>query len=167
MRAVGFRPIAGGTSANFVVADENGRQVDVHLVDLQTTRIDGQGAEIYGPMGLEYQVGCLEGRGQVWGGRCLAAPPTFRSRHPRATRRMRTILGAGWRCTGAVGSCCLLRTRWMLVNPASLPPRRPAHKLHWGIASLASLACPATWGYNSPVASPGAGWRERGGLPRR
>jgi len=62
-----FRLVDGGTPQNFVVADAQGREVDVHLVDPEVVRSDEHGVAVYGPRGLAYEVGALEGRGTVLG----------------------------------------------------------------------------------------------------
>ena len=58
----GFRENAGGTPWNFVLVDERGRQVDVH-----TVRFDEHGNGLYGPNGLMYPAGSLDGIGTVRG----------------------------------------------------------------------------------------------------
>jgi lincosamide nucleotidyltransferase A/C/D/E len=45
----GFRETDGGTAWNFVVADQSGLEVDVHVV-----RFDPEGNALYGPAGLLY-----------------------------------------------------------------------------------------------------------------
>ncbi len=67
MGDAGFGRVAGGTPLNFVLVDGNGRQVDVHLVDLGTVTRDEHGTAVHGPSGLAYEVGSLEGRGTVLG----------------------------------------------------------------------------------------------------
>ncbi len=67
MEGAGFRPVDGGTPVNFVLRDGGGREVDVHLVDIDSVRLNDQGIEIYGPNGQEYEVGSLDGRGIVDG----------------------------------------------------------------------------------------------------
>lgn len=60
----GFRENAGGTPWNFVLVDERGREVDVH-----TVRFDEKGNGLYGPNGLMYPAGSLDGIGTVRGTR--------------------------------------------------------------------------------------------------
>lgn len=67
MAAAGFRMVAGGTPFNFVMVDDTGGEVDVHVVDLTTVGVNDAGVELYGPNGLPYEVGCLEGEGIVLG----------------------------------------------------------------------------------------------------
>jgi lincosamide nucleotidyltransferase A/C/D/E len=67
MGQAGFWLVEGGTPKNFVVVDDQGHEVDVHLVDINTTELDDQGVERYGPNGLGYEVGSLEGHGTVLG----------------------------------------------------------------------------------------------------
>lgn len=73
----GFAPFRDDGPFNFVLADSGGHQVDVHLVDLDTTRTDDNGAEVYGPNGLEYEVGCLAGSGMVSGRPVLCCTAEF------------------------------------------------------------------------------------------
>lgn len=66
MHEAGFEMFREDSAMNFVLIDGAGRQVDVHLVDLTSTLwVDGQ--EVYGPNGLAYQVGALEGTGTIAG----------------------------------------------------------------------------------------------------
>jgi hypothetical protein len=58
----GFREIEGGIPWNFVLADERGREVDVH-----TVRFDEEGNGLYGPNGLMYPAGSLDGIATVRG----------------------------------------------------------------------------------------------------
>jgi lincosamide nucleotidyltransferase A/C/D/E len=44
-----------------------GRMVDVHLVDVSTTTVRESGLGTYGPAGLPFEVGSLEGRGTIAG----------------------------------------------------------------------------------------------------
>jgi lincosamide nucleotidyltransferase A/C/D/E len=60
----GFREKPGGTPWNFVLVDERGREVDVHAV-----RFDEDGNGLYGPDGLMYPAGSLDGTGTVRGTR--------------------------------------------------------------------------------------------------
>jgi hypothetical protein len=47
------------------MADTAGREVDVHLVDRTVVAHDANGVEIYGPNGLEYEVGSLDATGVI------------------------------------------------------------------------------------------------------
>ncbi|WP_326678200.1 nucleotidyltransferase domain-containing protein [Streptomyces sp. NBC_01237] len=52
---------------NWVLSDTADRRVDVHLVDLSSTRLDERGAHVHGPDGIAYPVGSLDGTGTVLG----------------------------------------------------------------------------------------------------
>jgi len=65
MEVVGFRTFRVDNAFNWVLIDGRGRSVDVHLVDFSETIVDGAGAAIYGPAGLPFEVGSLEGRGII------------------------------------------------------------------------------------------------------
>src|SRR6266849_3290059 len=70
MRAAGYGSVRvdpGGGPMNFVVFDDQAHEVDVHLVDLSATRTSERGVGVYGPNGLEYEVGCLDGVGKIDG----------------------------------------------------------------------------------------------------
>lgn len=69
MRDHGFRPLREDGPYNQVLTDDAGRRVDVHAVDLGVTRTDERGVEVYGPGGLPYPVGSLNGSGRVRGRR--------------------------------------------------------------------------------------------------
>ena len=56
----GFHEKDGGKAWNFVVVDPRGREVDIH-----TVRFDAQGNGLYGPDGLMYPAGSLDGMGKV------------------------------------------------------------------------------------------------------
>jgi lincosamide nucleotidyltransferase A/C/D/E len=74
MAEAGFSRLRGARP-NFVLADAAGREVDVHLVDLASTRPGPDGTVTYGALGLEYEVGSLEGTGSIGGRavRCITA----------------------------------------------------------------------------------------------
>lgn len=80
MEGAGFRLVEGGTPTNFVVADDQGHKVDVHLVDVYTVRRDERGIQVYGPNGLAYEVGCLEGKGMVLGRQVSCCTAEFQVR---------------------------------------------------------------------------------------
>jgi lincosamide nucleotidyltransferase A/C/D/E len=67
MAAAGFRTYRVDNDFNWVLIDERGRLVDVHLVDFSTTTVDASGVSMYGPAGLPFEVGSLEGRGTIAG----------------------------------------------------------------------------------------------------
>jgi lincosamide nucleotidyltransferase A/C/D/E len=67
MDALGFRTYRIDNEFNWVLSDAKGRLVDVHLVDFSETAVNEAGKEIYGPAGLEFEVGSLEGRGTIAG----------------------------------------------------------------------------------------------------
>jgi lincosamide nucleotidyltransferase A/C/D/E len=78
MRAAGFvrKATAPETARNFVLVDGDGREVDVHLVDRDVVVTDASGVQVYGPNGLEYEVGSLAGTGTIagrWVACCTAA----------------------------------------------------------------------------------------------
>jgi len=76
----GFREIANEGPFNFVLRDEGGRLVDVHVVDLEATRTDDLGRNVYGSSGLAYEVGCLEGIGTIAGRRVQCCTAEFQVR---------------------------------------------------------------------------------------
>ena len=65
MEAAGFRAYRVDNAFNWVLRDTQGRLVDVHLVDFSETVITEAGVTTYGPAGLPFEVGSLEGRGTV------------------------------------------------------------------------------------------------------
>jgi lincosamide nucleotidyltransferase A/C/D/E len=65
MEAAGFRTYRVDNDFNWVVTDASGRLVDVHLVDFSETLISETGERMYGPAGLPFEVGSLEGRGTI------------------------------------------------------------------------------------------------------
>jgi lincosamide nucleotidyltransferase A/C/D/E len=65
MEAAGFKTYRVDNDFNWVLIDARGRLVDVHLVDFSQTMIDGNGISMYGPAGLPFEVGSLEGRGTI------------------------------------------------------------------------------------------------------
>ncbi|TXL90205.1 hypothetical protein EW053_10120 [Streptomyces sp. IB2014 016-6] len=73
----GFRLFRDDGPYNHVLVDDGGRLVDVHAVDLGTTRTDERGVEVYGPGGLPYPVGSLAGGGRVRGRRVGCGTPEF------------------------------------------------------------------------------------------
>jgi lincosamide nucleotidyltransferase A/C/D/E len=67
MAELGFTTYRIDNDFNWVLVDSRGRLVDVHLVDFSETRLDGSGINIYGSAGLPFEVGSLEGSGQIAG----------------------------------------------------------------------------------------------------
>jgi lincosamide nucleotidyltransferase A/C/D/E len=65
---------------NAVLADARGRHVDYHVVDLQMTRTVADGTVVYGPRGLAYDVGSLEGVGLVAGRTVGCCTPSFQAK---------------------------------------------------------------------------------------
>ena len=83
MRTYGFHPseTLHATSKNFVMADREGREDDVHLVDRDVVVVGGSGIDVYGPNGLEHEVGSLDGTGTIGARivRCCTADFVVRS----------------------------------------------------------------------------------------
>jgi lincosamide nucleotidyltransferase A/C/D/E len=67
MEAEGFRTYRVDNDFNWVLIDGRGRLVDVHLVDFSETLVTEAGVSMYGPAGLPFEVGSLDGRGTVAG----------------------------------------------------------------------------------------------------
>jgi len=67
MAELGFAPFRVDNDFNWVLVDDYERLVDVHLVDFSETKPSDQGATIYGSAGLPFEVGSLEGRGEILG----------------------------------------------------------------------------------------------------
>ena len=67
MAGLGFTPYRIDNDFNWVLVDGRHRLVDIHLVDFSETRRDSSGVDIYGPAGLPFEVGSLEGSGQIAG----------------------------------------------------------------------------------------------------
>lgn len=65
MERAGFRILGFDGPHNFVLIDDEKHELDVHLVDLASTRTDERGIEVYGPNGLPYEAGSLEGTGTI------------------------------------------------------------------------------------------------------
>jgi lincosamide nucleotidyltransferase A/C/D/E len=82
MAATGYRPKPTdlGTPRNFVMVDDAGREVDVHLVDLAVVVPGEHGRDVYGPNGLAYEVGALEGWGTIAGVRVPCGTAEFQVR---------------------------------------------------------------------------------------
>jgi lincosamide nucleotidyltransferase A/C/D/E len=67
MEAAGFTTYRVDNDFNWVLVDARGRMVDAHLVDFSTTTVSESGVGTYGPAGLPFEVGSLEGRGTICG----------------------------------------------------------------------------------------------------
>ena len=67
MEAAGFTTYRVDNNFNWVLVDGRGRLVDVHLVDFSETVVTEAGHSTYGPAGLPFEVGSLEGRGTITG----------------------------------------------------------------------------------------------------
>jgi len=65
MEAARFTTYRVDNDFNWVLVDGRGRLVDAHLVDFSETLISGTGVRTYGPAGLPFEVGSLEGRGTI------------------------------------------------------------------------------------------------------
>ena len=57
-----------------------GREVDVHLVDLEVVVPGEHGVDVHGPNGLAYEVGALEGWGTIAGQRVPCGTAEFQVR---------------------------------------------------------------------------------------
>jgi lincosamide nucleotidyltransferase A/C/D/E len=82
MTTAGYRPKPTdfGTARNFVMVDDAGREVDVHLVDLAVVVAGDHGRDVYGPNGLAYEAGSLEGEGTIAGVRVRCGTAEFQVR---------------------------------------------------------------------------------------
>ena len=67
MEALGFRTYRVDNDFNWVLVDGRERLVDAHLVDFSETLVTVTGVRTYGPAGLPFEVGSLEGRGLIAG----------------------------------------------------------------------------------------------------
>jgi len=67
MLALGFSTCRVDNDFNWVMTDGHGRLVDVHLVDFNDTTLNDAGRTMYGPHGLPFEVGSLEGQGTIAG----------------------------------------------------------------------------------------------------
>ena len=65
MAAAGFRTYRVDNDFNWVLFDGSGRLVDAHLVDFSETTVNESGVSVYGPAGLPFEVGSLEGLGRI------------------------------------------------------------------------------------------------------
>lgn len=81
MERLGYTFVKDFLPFNWVSVDRDGQEIDVHLVDLTCIRTDRFGMQVYGPGGLEYEVGSLDGIGEIAGRsvRCCTADFQVRS----------------------------------------------------------------------------------------
>jgi lincosamide nucleotidyltransferase A/C/D/E len=82
MERHGYRdkPSGHATPRNFVMIDDSGREVDVHLVDREVIVTEAEGVAVYGPNGLAYEVGSLEGTGTIAGRAVACCTAEFQMR---------------------------------------------------------------------------------------
>jgi len=75
LEAIGFATIRDDGPYNQVLVDDDGRVVDLHAFDDESTVIGDDGVERHGPKGLAYVTGGFDGRGIVAGRtvRCMTA----------------------------------------------------------------------------------------------
>ena len=96
LQPVGFRQLPADNAFNFVLADAAGREVDIHLVDFESTRLDERGTEVYGPRGLAYELGSLEGHGVIAGRVVACETPEFQmkghTRYVPAEKDVRDVM---------------------------------------------------------------------------
>jgi lincosamide nucleotidyltransferase A/C/D/E len=86
MAELGFTTYRIANDFNWVLVDGRDRLVDVHLVDFSETRRDRSGIDIYGSNGLPFEVGSLEGSGQIAGRKVKCETAEFQVRgHTRYT----------------------------------------------------------------------------------
>jgi lincosamide nucleotidyltransferase A/C/D/E len=80
MAELGFGTFRTDNEFNWVLVDGRGRLVDVHLVDFSETKRSGDGIEIYGSAGLPFEVGSLEGGGEIDGRKVKCETAEFQIR---------------------------------------------------------------------------------------
>ena len=86
MAKLGFTTYRIDNDFNWVLVDGLGRLVDVHLVDFSETRRGSDGIDIYGSAGLPFEVGSLEGSGEIAGRKVKCETAEFQVRgHTRYT----------------------------------------------------------------------------------
>ena len=86
MKDLGFTMYRVDNDFNWVLADGRGRLVDVHLVDFTAKLRTHDGKEIYGSAGLPFEVGSLEGTGDIDGRSVKCETADFQVRgHTRYT----------------------------------------------------------------------------------
>ena len=67
MASAGYTTQRVDNDFNWVLTDGREHLVDVHLVDFSKTVVAGAGIPTYGPAGLPFELGSLEGRGTIAG----------------------------------------------------------------------------------------------------
>jgi lincosamide nucleotidyltransferase A/C/D/E len=67
MRSFGFTMFRIDSEFNWVMVDPHDRLVDVHIVDFSNTRPGDRGPTLYGWGGLPFEVGSLNGVGEIAG----------------------------------------------------------------------------------------------------
>jgi len=80
MAKLGFTTSRIDNDFNWVLVDERERVVDVHLVDFGETMVTDKGVRIYGPRGLPFEVGSLQGSGDISGKRVKCETAEFQVR---------------------------------------------------------------------------------------
>ena len=80
MAKLGFTTSRIDNDFNWVLVDERERVVDVHLVDFGETMVTDKGVWIYGPRGLPFEVGSLQGSGDISGKRVKCETAEFQVR---------------------------------------------------------------------------------------
>lgn len=80
LAGVGFTTFRVDNDFNWVLADGRGSLVDVHLVDFTEMRSTDQGTEIYGSAGLPFEVGSLDGSGEIAGRKVKCETAEFQVR---------------------------------------------------------------------------------------
>lgn len=87
MADLGYATYRIDNEFNWVLVDSRGRLVDVHVVDFSQTRRSDEGIEIYGSAGLPFDVGSLEGSGEIGGRKVKCETAEFQVRgHTRYAR---------------------------------------------------------------------------------
>jgi lincosamide nucleotidyltransferase A/C/D/E len=75
-----FRVLGADGPFHKVLIDQVGRKVDYHVFDASATRRREAGVIVFGPMGLEYEVGAFEGRGTIPGRAVVCCTVEFQVR---------------------------------------------------------------------------------------
>ena len=80
MAEIGFTTYRVDNDFNWVLIDGRRRLVDVHLVDLAETRAGDDGIDVYGSAGLPFEVGSLNGSGEIAGRKVMCETADFQVR---------------------------------------------------------------------------------------